>query len=460
MISMSASEIAKIMNGKLVSETDFEISGDFQFDSRAIKSGDVFIALKGEKLDGHDFAEDAFARGAMLAVVNREIVGPHILVPDVLVAVSTLAREVRKKLTNLKVVGITGSQGKTTTKDMLHTVLGSVGETIAPIGSYNNDIGVPITLLRCNQETRYCILEMGARHMGDIGKLTQIGIPDVGIVLKVGVAHLGEFGSREKIAQTKSELIRGLREGAIAVLGNFDEFTPNMADGLNLKKFQFGLANSDDFRAADIEIKGGFASFDLVTPESREHIELQVLGEHQIPNALAAAAGAFALGVSTSQIASALSSHKSASKWRMDLRKFADVTVINDAYNANPESMKAALKTLSLLTQESGGISWAFLGKMHELGTEEVAMHQDIATVAEQLGIDHLVAIGEQSYLALQSSGKTTSHFVSDWQAAKSFFAEINSGDAVLIKASRAENLDKLAEELYLELNSREVKES
>ncbi|MFM8329201.1 MAG: Mur ligase family protein, partial [Actinomycetales bacterium] len=126
-------------------------------------------------------------------------------------------------MTNLKVVGITGSQGKTTTKDMLHTVLGSVGETIAPIGSYNNDIGVPITLLRCNQETRYCILEMGARHMGDIGKLTQIGIPDVGIVLKVGVAHLGEFGSREKIAQTKSELIRGLREGAIAVLGNFDE---------------------------------------------------------------------------------------------------------------------------------------------------------------------------------------------------------------------------------------------
>ena len=375
MIKMLASEIANIMNGKLISESDFEVSGEFQFDSRVIKSGEVFLALSGEKLDGHDFAEDAFARGAIMAIVSKTITGPHILVNDVLTSVSILASEVRKKLIDLKVVGITGSQGKTTTKDMLHTVLASAGKTIAPIGSYNNDIGVPITLLRCNLDTKFCILEMGARHMGDIGKLTQIGLPDVGIVLKVGVAHLGEFGSRENIAKTKSELIRGLREGATAVLGDFDEFTPKMADGLKLKKYLFGLSNEDQFRAADIEIKGGFAAFDLVTPESREHVELQVLGEHQIPNALAAS---FALGLSTSQIARALSSHQNASKWRMDLKKFAQITVINDSYNANPDSMKAALKTLSLLAQESGGNSWAFLGKMHELGPEEAAMHQDI----------------------------------------------------------------------------------
>ncbi len=459
MISMLASQIANVMNGKLVSDSDFEVAGDFQFDSRVIKSGDVFLALRGENADGIDFAEDAFARGAILAIVDREIPGPHILVKDVLTSVSILASELRKKLPDLKVVGITGSQGKTTTKDMLHTVLASAGNTIAPIGSYNNDIGVPITLLRCTPDTKFCILEMGARHMGDIGKLTQIGLPDVGIVLKVGVAHLGEFGSRENIAKTKSELIRGLREGATAVLGDFDEFTPKMADGLNLKKYLFGLSNGDDFRAADIEVKGGFATFDLVTPESREHVELQVLGEHQIPNALAAAAGAFALGLSTTQIANALSSHRSPSRWRMDLKKIADITVINDTYNANPESMRAALKTLSLLTQESGGISWAFLGKMHELGPQEAEMHKDIATVAEQLGIDHLVAIGEPNYLASSASGKTSSHFVTDLQSAKNFFKEINSGDAVLIKASRAEKLDQLAEDLYLELNSREIKE-
>jgi UDP-N-acetylmuramoyl-tripeptide--D-alanyl-D-alanine ligase len=459
MIKMLASEIANVINGKLISESDFEVSGDFQFDSRVIKSGEVFLALSGEKLDGHDFAEDAFARGAILAIVSKTITGPHILVSDVLTSVSILAREVRKKLIDLKVVGITGSQGKTTTKDMLHTVLTSSGKTIAPFGSYNNDIGVPITLLRCSFETKFCILEMGARHMGDIGKLTQIGLPDVGIVLKVGVAHLGEFGSRENIAKTKGELIRGLREGATAVLGDFDEFTPKMADGLNLKKYLFGISNKDDFRAADIEIKGGFAAFDLVTPESREHVELQVLGEHQIPNALAAAAAAFALGLSTSQIASALSSHKSSSKWRMDLRRIAQITVIDDSYNANPESMRAALKTLSLLAQESGGNSWAFLGKMHELGPEEAAMHQDIATVTEQLGVDHLVAIGERNYLVSSNSEKITRHFAPDLQSAQKFFKEINSGDAVLIKASRAENLNELAEELYIELKSRESEE-
>lgn len=456
---MLATEIAKLMSGKFIGEPDLEISGDFQFDSRVIQEGQVFVALNGEHLDGHDFVGDAFAKGAKLAIVSKSVVGPHILVSNVLKSVSDLATAIRVNLKDLKVIGITGSQGKTTTKDMLHTVLASAGETVAPIGSYNNDIGVPITLLRCNSRTKFCILEMGARHMGDIAKLAAIGAPDVGIVLKVGVAHLGEFGSREKIAETKSELIRGLPDGATAILGDFDEFTPKMADGLKLKKFLFGLSNRDDLRAADIEIKGGFASFDLVTPESRERVELQVLGEHQIPNALAAAGAAFALGLPTANIASALSSHKNVSRWRMDLRSIAEVTIINDAYNANPESMKAALKTLSLLTQESGGIAWAFLGKMHELGEEEAAMHRDVAAMAEELGIDHLVAIGEQSYLDAINSGKTSKHFVPDANSAEKFFREIESGDAVLIKASRAENLDKLAEALYSELGSRMEKE-
>lgn len=459
MIPMLATEIAKLMSGKFIGEPDLEISGDFQFDSRVIQEGQVFVALNGEHLDGHDFVGDAFAKGAKLAIVSKSVVGPHILVSNVLKSISDLATAIRVNLKDLKVIGITGSQGKTTTKDMLHTVLASAGETVAPIGSYNNDIGVPITLLRCNSRTKFCILEMGARHMGDIAKLAAIGAPDVGIVLKVGVAHLGEFGSREKIAETKGELIRGLPDGATAILGDFDEFTPKMADGLKLKKFLFGLSNRDDLRAADIEIKGGFASFDLVTPESRERVELQVLGEHQIPNALAAAGAAFALGLPTANIASALSSHKNVSRWRMDLRSIAEVTIINDAYNANPESMKAALKTLSLLTQESGGIAWAFLGKMHELGEEEAAMHRDVAAMAEELGIDHLVAIGEQSYLDAINSGKTSKHFVPDANSAEKFFREIESGDAVLIKASRAENLDKLAEALYSELGSRMEKE-
>ena len=445
MIPLKIGAIEEIMAGRAFANKENIIDGTFEFDSREINPGDVFIALPGEMRDGHEFVEDAFARGAKLAITSKPVAQEHILVPDVITAISKLANHLRRSLPNLKIVGITGSQGKTTTKDMLATVLSKDGKTIAPIGSYNNEIGVPITLLRANGETKYAVLEMGARHMGDIAKLTEIAEPNVGIVLKVGVAHLGEFGSRENIARTKGELIRGLRSGSTAVLGTYDEFTPHIADGLDLKVLHFGETTECDVRAADIEIKGGFASFDLVTSSGRERVELQILGQHQIANALAAAAAATSFGLDIRTIAEGLSEHSVMSKWRMELHQIGDITIINDAYNSNPESCKAALQTLRQLTQERGGRSWAFLGKMHELGETSDQLHNEVGASALASNIDNLIVIAEPSFVAGLSSTSTFIDSVSDWQAAGKFLTQVESGDVILIKGSRAEKLDLLA---------------
>lgn len=442
---VSAREVAEIISGSYSGPENLMLNGGCAFDSRKVSRGDIFLALKGEHHDGHDFVADAFDRGAVIAITSREVSHPHIKVADVLSAIAILAANNRRSLAELKVVGITGSQGKTTTKDMLKTILMSVGPTIAPENSYNNELGAPLTILNCTEETKFCIVEMGARHLGDIAKLTAIANPDVGVVLKVGTAHLGEFGSRERIAETKSELIKGLHSGATAVLGTYDEFTPLMSEGLSLTTITFGETPGCAVRAADIEIHGGFPHFDLVTPDGREPVSLRLLGEHQIPNALAAAAAAFALKIPTSQIAIALSSHESSSKWRMELHGDGEVVVINDSYNANPESMAAALRTLALLSQESGGRSWAFLGAMHELGEDSEKLHREVGELVGELHIDQLVSIGNHDYLTGCDSSSTTTHLVANRADAERFISELQPGDVVLVKASRAENLDRLA---------------
>lgn len=447
MIKTPARKIAEIMGGTYKGDNDLEVSGEFVFDSRLASKGSVFIALRGEVRDGHEFVPAALENGAVLSIVTKSVSGNHIIVADVLDAVAKFAKFIRGGCKALKVVAITGSQGKTTTKDMLNSILTAQGETVAPVGSYNNDIGVPVTLLRCTAKTQFVILEMGARHEGDIARLTEIANPDVGVVLKVGSAHLGEFGSREGIARTKGELIRGLNPSAVAVLGTYDEFTPKMADALANRKLLFGESSQCAVRAADIEMHGGFASFDLVTPEGRERVELQVLGAHQISNALAAAAAAVALGVPTRDIASALSMHQSASKWRMELIELDGLTLINDSYNANPESMVAALRTLTLLTQERGGNSWAFLGKMHELGAESSKLHREVGALARELRVDHLVAIGERDLID-GLGNEITTHFFANPEVASEILPELAPGDVVLVKASRAEHLELIAEKI------------
>jgi UDP-N-acetylmuramoyl-tripeptide--D-alanyl-D-alanine ligase len=448
MIEMTINHIATIMNGTAHGSATLSSSAEFQFDSRSVRPGDVFLALTGENADGHDFVDDAIANGAALSIVTKPVQGSYVMVGDVLSGVGTLAAYVRRELAGLKVIGITGSQGKTTTKDMVNSILSHEGSTIAAVGSFNNDLGVPLTLLRCTTSTKFCIVEMGARHGGDIASLTRMAAPDVGSVLKVGNAHLGEFGSQEKIAATKGELVGGLAPGSIAILGTYDPFTPVMATVDGVQRITFGETHGCTIRAADVEFRGGYAHFDLVTPEGREPVELRVMGLHQVSNALAAAAIAHALGVSTNNIAAALSTHEGASKWRMEIHEGCEMLLINDAYNANPESVEAALRTLVLLTQERGGRSWAFLGTMHELGTQSPEMHSQIGALAAEIGIDHLVAIGNRDYLGKIPSSQMCTHYFDSVNEVSPLLNELEAGDVILVKASRAEHLEVLAQQI------------
>ncbi len=442
MIRMNAAKIAEIVGGELNVSGDTEVWLAPVFDSRKATTGSFFLALVGAQADGHDFVSSAIENGAAFALVTKNVDAPNIKVADVYKALADLAAYVRTQLPQLKVIGITGSQGKTTTKDLLFQILSSVAPTIAPENSFNNELGAPLNLLRCDEQTRFCIAELGARHMGDIGYLASVVKPDIGVVLKVGSAHLSEFGSVENIAKTKKELIDSLSKDGIAVLGRYDEFTPKMADGFSGKVITFGETSDADVRAADVEIREGCPHFDLVNSEGRVSVGMRLIGAHQIPNALAAAAAATALGISNDHIATSLSMAESRSKWRMELHELPGLLLINDAYNANPESMEAALFSLRLFAQERGGQAWAFLGKMHELGPISESAHKKISQLAKDLAIDHLVAINTPEY------GEPSLHF-QDWERALSkLLPEITPGDVVLIKASRAEHLEELADAL------------
>ncbi len=458
MISLTAEEIAKITGGTLHQLDAHAIISQIPIiDSRQATDQTFFVAFKGENVDGNDYAESAIANGARFALVERACDGPCIVVPNAGIALMKLSKAVRDRLTNLSVIAITGSQGKTTAKDLLKHILEIVGPTVATQASLNNEIGLPLTLLRCIESTRFCIVEMGARHIGDIAQLVEIANPNIGCVLVVGRAHIGEFGSRENIAAAKSELISHLGPNSVAVLGNYDEFTPLMSQGLGLRSVQFGEKSSCAVRAADIELREGRAHFDLVTPAGRTAVGLQLLGLHQISNALAAAAIATELSVPIDVIASALSTAEPSSKWRMELHDQQGILLINDAYNANPESMAAAIRTLALLSQERGGLSWAFLGKMAELGASEAQEHAEIGRLIYEVGIDHLVCVGTKAYappeevqnfMSREYGDETTVHYCDSIADAAVLASHITSGDVVLVKASRSVHLDLLADQL------------
>lgn len=446
MITLTAGEIALLVGGELFCDKDLLVSKPPVFDSRLASHGSFFLAFKGENADGHDFAAQAYRNGAMFSLTSQRIDGPCIVVKDVLGALSTLAAFVRKRLDKLIVIGITGSQGKTSTKDLLAHLLSAVGPTVAPAGSFNNDLGLPITLLECDDRTRFCILEMGARKMGDIARLCEIAQPNIGVVLTVGTAHIGEFGSQEAIAATKGELIASLNEDGIAILGTYDEYTPKMSSLHQGQVILFGEKSDNHVRAADVETREGRPHFDLVTPAGRDAVGMRVVGAHQVSNALAVAAVGTALSLPLELIASSLSTGEISSKWRMELHESADLLIINDSYNANPESMGAALRALALFAQERGGSAWAFVGKMNELGQTQAPQSAAIGALAVELGIDHLVEINAPEYGA--PVGAMVIHQRTDIESALDLVEFFTPGDVVLVKASRAQGFEILAESL------------
>lgn len=461
MIPLTLEKIATIVGGKAYGDVTQVISSAPVFDSRSAVKGSLFLALVGDNSDGHDYVSDAKAHGAKGFLTTKEVKGDGVVVSDVLLAVRTLAVYVRKELPNLTVIGITGSSGKTTTKDLLASILSSRANCVSTKASFNNELGAPITLLECDADTKYCILEMGARHQGDIAALCEMAQPHVGVVLRVGTAHLGEFGSVEKIAQTKGELIKSLNPDAIAVLGTYDPHTKAMKSLHAGRTIYFGEGSHDDVRAADIEMREARPHFDLVTPAGRDAVGMRLIGAHQISNALAAAAVCTALEIPIEVIASGLSTADLASKWRMQINDVEDLLIINDSYNANPESMNAALDSMLLFAQERGGASWAFLGQMHELGTESNALHASVAAHAHKLGIDHLVSIGTRAFAeGIPAQSSTTLHYCEDIPQALSLVSHFAQGDVVLVKASRSEHFETLSqgiEDLWKEIRIKEL---
>ncbi len=401
MIAMSLGEIAQTVGGTLHgADPDTVVGGTVEFDSRKVVTGSIFVAFVGENVDGHQFVPAALAAGAAASIVSAAAEGPRIEVADVLVAMTELARASAQRL-NATVIGVTGSSGKTSTKDLIAHVLRSAGTTVAPAGSMNNELGFPHTVLQAGEDTRYLVLEMGSRGLGHLAYLASIARPSVGVVLNVGSAHLGEFGSREVIAQAKGELVEAVPLSGVAILNADDQLVRAMAVRTTARVATFGESSDAEVRAEEIEIDAlGRAAFALRWAGSAAQVRLQLVGEHHVLNALAAAAVAIECGLGLEQIAAALSTATPASRWRMEVTERTDgVTVLNDAYNANPESMRAALKTLASLQRgrrAEGARSFAVLGHMAELGPGAQIQHLDLGRFAVRLDISRVIAVAEE----------------------------------------------------------------
>ncbi|AYV27324.1 UDP-N-acetylmuramoyl-tripeptide--D-alanyl-D-alanine ligase [Streptomyces goshikiensis] len=461
MIALSLAEIADITGGRPhdIPDPSVRISGPVVIDSRKVEAGSLFAAFAGEHVDGHAYAERAVAAGAAAVLAARPVGVPAIVVPDVEKALGALARAVVERL-GTDVVALTGSAGKTSTKDLIAQVLQSHAPTVWTPGSLNNEIGLPLTALQATAETRHLVLEMGARGIGHIAYLTGLTPPRIGLVLNVGTAHIGEFGGREQIAQAKGELVEALpaeADGGVAVLNADDLLVRAMSARTKARTVLFGEAEDADVRATEVRMTpGGQPAFTLHTPTGCSDVTLRLYGEHHVSNALAAAAVAHVLGMSAMEIATALSGAGTLSRWRMEVTERADgVTIVNDAYNANPESMRAALRALVAMggaARATGGRTWAVLGPMAELGDASLAEHDAVGRLAVRLNVSKLVAVGgrEASWLQLgaynEGSWGEESVLVSDAQAAVDLLrSELRPGDVVLVKASRSIGLERVA---------------
>ncbi|MFI5636914.1 UDP-N-acetylmuramoyl-tripeptide--D-alanyl-D-alanine ligase [Streptomyces goshikiensis] len=461
MIALSLAEIADITGGRPhdIPDPSVRISGPVVIDSRKVEAGSLFAAFAGEHVDGHAYAERAVAAGAAAVLAARPVGVPAIVVPDVEKALGALARAVVERL-GTDVVALTGSAGKTSTKDLIAQVLQSHAPTVWTPGSLNNEIGLPLTALQATAETRHLVLEMGARGIGHIAYLTGLTPPRIGLVLNVGTAHIGEFGGREQIAQAKGELVEALpaeADGGVAVLNADDLLVRAMSARTKARTVLFGEAEDADVRATEVRMTpDGRPAFTLHTPTGCSDVTLRLYGEHHVSNALAAAAVAHVLGMSAMEIATALSGAGTLSRWRMEVTERADgVTIVNDAYNANPESMRAALRALVAMggaARATGGRTWAVLGPMAELGDASLAEHDAVGRLAVRLNVSKLVAVGgrEASWLQLgaynEGSWGEESVLVSDAQAAVDLLrSELRPGDVVLVKASRSIGLERVA---------------
>jgi UDP-N-acetylmuramoyl-tripeptide--D-alanyl-D-alanine ligase len=438
---------------------DTVVSGSVQANSTLVEPGSIFFALPGEVTDGHLFATDAVERGAALVVAERplDLPIPLLVVPDGVTALADLARLVVARVRasgNLKVIGITGSNGKTTTKNLLQAILSAEGPTVAPVASFNNHVGAPITMTQVEVSTKYLISEMGASHSGEIARLVGIAMPDISVVLKVGLAHAGEFGGIEATQRAKSEIVRELPASAVAVLNADDGRVVAMAELTAARVVRFGLAPDAEVRAEDVRATASGTRFTLVVDGAAHEVALRILGEHHVSNALAALTVARELGVPVERAIAAIEAIPRAERWRMEvLQPGGGITVINDAYNASPDSTAAALKTLAQI-REPGQRTVAVLGEMAELGEFSHDEHDRLGRLVVRLNIGKLVVVGEgarhiHAAAGLEGSWDGESVFVPDLDAAYDLLREqLRAGDVVLVKSSKSARLRFLGDKL------------
>ncbi|MGV0852830.1 UDP-N-acetylmuramoyl-tripeptide--D-alanyl-D-alanine ligase [Mycolicibacterium phlei] len=491
MIDYTLARIAEIVGGRLtdISAEDAattRVTGTVEFDSRAVTPGGLFLALPGARADGHDFAAAAVAAGAVAVLAARPVGVPAIVVDPapadtdrsagvlehdadgsgaaVLAALAKLAAAVAADLSadGLTIVGITGSSGKTSTKDLVAAVLSPLGEVVAPPGSFNNELGHPWTVLRATRDTRFLVLEMSARHRGNIAALAAIATPSIAVVLNVGTAHIGEFGSREAIAATKAELPQAVPETGTVVLNVDDTAVAAMAGQTSATVVRVSREPGEtvDVWASDVTLDAlARPRFTLHAGSQSVDVALAVHGDHQVSNALCAAAVALRAGATLRQVADALAAAGPVSRHRMQVTTRADgVTVINDAYNANPDSMRAGLKALAWMAREGEQRrrSWAVLGEMAELGDDAITEHDNIGRLAVRLDVSRLVVVGTGRTMSamhhgavMEGSWGSESTMVPDADAALQLLREeLEPGDVVLVKASNAAGLGALAEAL------------
>ena len=485
MIPLTLREVAQATGGRVHpggrdgAAAELTVTGPVVTDSREVLPGSLYVARRGEHADGHDYLAVAADRGAVGALTNRESdLLPCVVLdedpdrlserPDrppydaVTRGFAALGREVVDRCTTtggLRVVGITGSSGKTSTKDLMAQVVSRLGPTLAPEASYNSEVGVPLTVCRLTPDTGYLIAEMGASGTGHIAHLTAVAPPHVAVVLNVGSAHLGEFGSREAIGRAKAELVQALPEDGLAVLNADDAVVSAMAQdaaAVGARTLLVGRGAAADLRATDVTTDvRGHASFTLHgtdTPEGGVPVTLRLVGEHHVGNALAVAAVAHEWGMPWHQVAQALGAAVPRSRWRMEVTERPDgVIVVNDAYNANPDSTGAALRALAAMRPQDGR-TLAVLGGMLELGAESDAEHARVGALAAELGVDHLVAVGElaePAATAYLEGGGGEATFLPDRHEARAFLEEhLRPADVVLLKSSRDSGLRLLGDEL------------
>jgi UDP-N-acetylmuramoyl-tripeptide--D-alanyl-D-alanine ligase len=458
MIPMTTAEIAEVVGG--VAHGEATVTGPAFFDSRTVEPGGLFLAVVGERVDGHEYAAGAVAAGAAAVLGSRPTEAPTVVVEDPVIALGLLARHVRDRLPDLTVLALTGSQGKTGTKDYLAQVLATAGPTVATTGNLNNEIGVPVTVLRADQGTRYLVVEMGARGVGHIAYLCGIARPTIAGVLNVGTAHLGEFGSREAIAQAKGEIVEGLAADGTAVLNADDALVAPMATRTAATVTTFG--ERGDLAWSDVTLDDlGRPTATYRHGDACATVTLRQAGEHQLANAGAAGAFALAAGLAFEQAVPALAEATSQSRWRMELSDLPGGGVlVNDAYNANPASMRAAVATLARIGEGREARTIAVLGEMKELGDEAGQEHAAIGAAVARAGIDVLLVVGDVAAPMTEGARSTpdwagTAVPVSDRDAALAWLREnVATGDVVLVKASRGAALEHVAAGLVEEEDS------